>query len=697
MTGKSDTGGAEEAKVTEAQEGAATAGDEAGKAPRPRRIVRSRSTAVAGEGDAPKAEGEATEAASSAVEGGAVEGGAPEEKSAAPAPKPRHDMRAPAGTRPRPEGMPQRPPRPGALPSRPRPEGMPQRPPRPGPLPERSFDADRPRPPRGDGPGQGPGGPRREGGPRGDRGPRREGGPRGDRPRFEGRTGAPGEAGAARTEARPVAGAEAGGKPAGDRGARPAQKPAAPAQKPVVPAAAPKAAPKPTAPVSLTSAPKGNKPVFVPLLRAGQTPAAAKQVALTPKEALAAKTKAHAPKPQGKHEEKPEAAASSAKQDFSSEALQAGWDTAKSFADQAGEAASALVDAWLAGSNVTAIAAIADANDVASAARKAARRALAVLKSRGVAIPERPRSAKVEERAEAFEATMIPCDSYGTWSVAITSRDASGRYRIAEVIGRDPAGVIQAAGGWLSGSQLKEGRARAQSNVGMAPVPVPLAWARARVVAALAKNAASGQVVPFGYESCRELFEVASEGTPAHPIADLEGKEIERVEERVKGSATLHEEPEFGGWLPERRALDEMMQAVGTRLGPTGTQDPAAVSVAITEEADAATDRYFTPDMRDLLASRMRDSAISVRSRRGDERALDVLATARAVKEAGLITSPPREIPFLVAFFQKGLSALAQMGGGRLRVPRGPAPAATPAPAPAEPAAEGAPAPAEST
>jgi len=39
------------------------------------------------------------------------------------------------------------------------------------------------------------------------------------------------------------------------------------------------------------------------------------------------------------------------------------------------------------------------------------------------------------------------------------------------------------------------------------------------------------------------------------------------------------------------------------------------------------------------------------------------------VVEAGLITSPPREIAFLVAFFQKALSWMAQQSGGELRLP----------------------------
>ncbi len=57
-----------------------------------------------------------------------------------------------------------------------------------------------------------------------------------------------------------------------------------------------------------------------------------------------------------------------------------------------------------------------------------------------------------------------------------------------------------------------------------------------------------------------------------------------------------------------------------------------------------------------------------------------MLAVARAIREAGLITSPPREIPFLTGFFQKALGILAQQGGGQLRVPVTPGSAPTEAP-----------------
>jgi hypothetical protein len=122
--------------------------------------------------------------------------------------------------------------------------------------------------------------------------------------------------------------------------------------------------------------------------------------------------------------------------------------------------------------------------------------------------------------------------------------------------------------------------------------------------------------------------------------------------------------------------------------------DPVAVNQALREEIEMATDRFFSPELRTVLSNRMRDAAISIRARKGDARATDVLAVARAMREAGLITSPPREIPFLVAFFQKGVSVLAQQGGGSLRVPI-PAPPPDAAPATEAPAAAQTEAPAE--
>lgn len=511
-----------------------------------------------------------------------------------------------------------------------------------------------------------PGGPRSPA-PEWTRQPREEGAERPRRPerpvgeRRPPQQGAPG--------ARPPAAAPA--KPAQEKAA--AERAAPPKAKPV--AAPPPAPSKPAAPAPKQGVRTVALPLTVPLPRAGGSAAGSAKPALTAKEAMSAKAKAAASSSKAKPTTKPEADAHGAAPALDPALLEAGWDDARDALRKAGDAGAALVEAWITASNAAAVAAIAEADDVQGAARKAARRGLNVLRARGVAIPTRQHVVRLaDDRAEvSLEATLIPADSTGTMAVSITSRDASGRYHLAEVIIREPIGILQAGSGWLSGSQLKEGRTRALEGLGFAPVPVPVDWARWRIAAARKQNAESRQVVPLGLERCRELIEPLPEAAPAHPMAELEASlSAEKVAECAKESGQLHAEPEFASWLPDRASLDELLQNVGERLGPQGVRDPAKVNEALLAEVEAATDRFFSPEVRSLVERRMRDSAISVRARKGDQRATDVLAVARAVREAGLITSPPREIPFLVTFYRKALSVLMQQGGGQLRVPMRP-------------------------
>ena len=481
----------------------------------------------------------------------------------------------------------------------------------------------------------------------------------------------------------------------GEQAPRPAGTPPAPvahAKPVVIPMRGPAAGAAPSKPAAKAAPPPPKAaaarpmPVYIPLARAGQVAANAKP-ALTPKEALAARTKAHAPKSAGP---KPAARASDVPPAIIDAAqAQASADDAVRILLAAGDAAQALVDAWVGASNAAAILEASESDAVPGAARKAARRALNVLRARGVSIPTRARVVHLDDRAAvSIEASLSPPDASGTISLSITSKDSSGRFRIAEVIVREPWGILQAGSGWLSGTQIKGMRTRALEGYGMAPVTVPVEWARHRIAAARKLNALSGQVVPLGFDACRDLFEPAPEMAPPHPLADLEAAVTpESAAVAVASSTSLFQEPELRTWLPDRGSLEEMLQKVGERLGAGGVSDPNAVGVALQEESAAATDRFFSPEVREVVATRLRDVAISVRARKGDARAAEVLAVARAVREAGLITAPPREIPFLLGFFERGLAVLAQQAGGQLRVPvqvgaGGPAPALQAAPEP---------------
>jgi hypothetical protein len=364
----------------------------------------------------------------------------------------------------------------------------------------------------------------------------------------------------------------------------------------------------------------------------------------------------------------------------------------------AAEGATELIAAWQQHANVAALTAVACGRDAASGgehvapARKAARRALNVLRARGVAIPEAAPAHASTGRApllgadepEPPVATFVPPDANGMTFFSITQRLAGGRYRVADVVLREGLGLLHASSGRLPGKQIRRWKARVEARLGTSPVDVPVEWARHRLAEARKQNATSGQLLPLGLDGCEALFTPIPDTPPPHPAEELEGSlSATEIAQASASSAALHNDPEFRSWLPDRSALDELLRQVGAKLGLAGGTDQPRVDQVLGEELDGATDRFFTPEGRTALAARMRDSAISVRKRAGDAAARHVLCVAEAVREAGIITSPPHEIPFLVSFFRKAVAALARQSDGRIQVPV-PKPGAAPEPS-AEP------------
>jgi hypothetical protein len=350
---------------------------------------------------------------------------------------------------------------------------------------------------------------------------------------------------------------------------------------------------------------------------------------------------------------------------------------------KAGERAADLVDAWVNAKNAAAVAAVAESDAASAPARKAARRGLNVLKSRGIAIPDRAHVARMPtDEVEGYEAWFVPPDGAGTAIVMIASRRQSGKYRIVHAIVREGVGLLEIRVLEMSRAQLKNSFDESERRAGHAPTPVPLDWARARVASCKADNAKSGAVLPLGLDTHAAILGTAPSQPPEHPV-DAAKLDVKTAAASVIDSATLHNEPEFRGWLPTGLAMQELLLDVGQKLGASGggdgPQDQAKVDAAMAAAIDAATDRFFAPEIRERLASRMKDSAISVLARAGRERAAQILATAEAAVAAGLITSPPHEVPFLRGFFQKGLAMVAAQSGGKLEIPV-PAPAEAPPP-----------------
>jgi len=363
---------------------------------------------------------------------------------------------------------------------------------------------------------------------------------------------------------------------------------------------------------------------------------------------------------------------------FAAAELGAGPDQALQFIAQLGERAPLLVEEWIKSGNAAAVQAAAELGQ--GPARKVARRGLNVLKARGVNIPAAPRTGRIEQDAGAArEAWLLPPDSSGVEGLVLAERQASGSYQACFTFFREGREILRVQGGLLALSKLEQNMRASLGGAGYAPVRVPWDWAKFRIVERRAWHAAHKVAEPLGWMGTEKLLADPPTEAPPHPF-DAKGLQssAEETERLARDSASLHQWAEFRSWLPSERALQELLAHIGRKFGPTPPTAKEEIDPILREQVAAATDRYFTPERRHVLANRMRDSALSVLDRLGDDAGRHVAAVIQVIRGAGLITNPPSDVKFLTSFFDKALGLLAAQQGGRLRVPI-PPPVAAPA------------------
>ncbi len=357
---------------------------------------------------------------------------------------------------------------------------------------------------------------------------------------------------------------------------------------------------------------------------------------------------------------------------FSTEQLEATADNALEMLSSASEQTAALVEAWVAAGNVAAVSEVAARG--AGPGRKAARRGLNVLKSRGVTVERRRHTASLTGKsATETKAWMLPANAQGVVTLVLAEHSPTSRSRVCVVQMRDKIGVMRIENANVSGSSLTKKLKEMTGHPSLSPVEVPVDWARARIAAARTRHATSGVPEPLGFDTGAELLEPIPKTRPAHPF-DEEGLVIadEDADELAKESARLHALPEFNAWLPPKAAVEEVLYKVGQTL-PAGEQpSQELMTERVTEEVKAATDRYFSPQAIEELVEMLKDSALSVLNREGEAKALEVVGTMKVVQRCGLITNPPRENGFLRGFFEKGIQALAMQTKGELKIPMAP-------------------------
>ncbi len=361
---------------------------------------------------------------------------------------------------------------------------------------------------------------------------------------------------------------------------------------------------------------------------------------------------------------------------FSADVLNASAERALSAVASVGADEQAdLVDAWLKSRNVDAIAAVARENDAPAPARKAARRAVNVLKSRGITVPDARSVAKpmaAQAVARRLEARMQPLDASGQLVFTLLSVAEGKETRVVDVVCAPNVGVLRVSGGELSPSRYREWEKSTRQRRGFAPTPVEPAYARYRVAAARADNEKSGSLLPLELSHFDDLLVGAPEAEPPHPVVAA-GLTLEPDgwKAYLDGSGELHREPELAWVMPSPEAYQELLVKLGERVAAAGggEPDPEAFNTYLREEIAAATDRFFSAEVREVLAQRLLDAAASVLHRAGKETAEKVLSVRHGVLSAGLVTDPPREIGFLRGSFEKVFGAMVRQSGGQISLP----------------------------
>lgn len=331
------------------------------------------------------------------------------------------------------------------------------------------------------------------------------------------------------------------------------------------------------------------------------------------------------------------------------------------------EAAQKLVEAWAKAKNAAAVQELAEHGE--GKVRTAARRALNVLKSQGVTIPEPRRRVALAPSTQEVKAWFLPPDTNGVRVLGFATANA-GASKGCLAFFRDDQAVFKVECSTTTPNKLATAMKNAAPGSGLEPVSVPLAWARHKIASCRTLMNRNKRTEPMGFLSAKTLLEPAPGEAPEHPF-DAEGFvfSAEDAKAQAADSGALHHQPEFRSWLPHPAAVQELLALVGKQLTPGEEPDQAKVSELLREEMLAATDRLFTPEQRTLLAAWMRDAGISLVARAGEELGMKLAATIQCVEAAGLVTNPPRDVPFLRAFFEKAVQLMMARNGGRLDIP----------------------------
>jgi hypothetical protein len=315
------------------------------------------------------------------------------------------------------------------------------------------------------------------------------------------------------------------------------------------------------------------------------------------------------------------------------------------------EAGAALVALLVERGDAARLQRLGDAPD--KALGKRARKALHLLRTRGVAVPAAPKRefrphGPYAPAEELSLASMI--DGRGERIVWLV-RPADEGLDIFEAQLSDTRGLI---GFTIANAPRREWRphaARVVADERLAVARISERHARQLIEDGYQRTLAAGRVPPEEFARAR-LGMGHLEPEARHPALDA-APPLALAEARGRLGA-LHALPELSTWIPPEASLPALDLEVGNIVTSKLVVDPAQRQEQLAAAVGGIADEALAPGYRALLAARLRETALLLAARgRLDEARLCTTAAELTLDEA----VPAADNPFVLALFDKVVRA----------------------------------------
>lgn len=310
------------------------------------------------------------------------------------------------------------------------------------------------------------------------------------------------------------------------------------------------------------------------------------------------------------------------------------------------------VEAWVSAGDSARVAAVAAGSLAHKSARKAARKGVHVLKSRGVGVPEPSRAAQAapaEPRDEGASGYLTLVDPEGTQLFVYAYPAREGGLHVVQALTQRGKGVLDGDGFPLTRKKLRV-LVEGIREKGLRFFDAPADYVRWRVAGHLQRSRDAGRPVPSGIAAIEALLPAAPETLPAQPIdQELPARGSGRVTEAeltVLGDLEM-----LAAWGPEDRVIHQLIERLQSSVGGGVLYLPDAVATDAEEEALGRTiEETFGP--RDAWALDLLDTALCL-LRSGHRHEAELLA--RSADELSSPERPPRDIAFVRWLYRHNL------------------------------------------